>query len=120
MAHEEIQGIVATAHTDAFQPLNPVDTDLVVRGGWTHRSGATTLDLCVAGVQPSIFEPGKWNANSILPEQMRLGTYDTEAEALDRAERYRETVLNTLHQSTRLRKELDRVLRFQARGKVSA
>jgi hypothetical protein len=51
---------------------------------------------------------------------MRLGTYDTEAEALDRAERYRETVLNTLHQSTRLRKELDRVLRFQARGKVSA
>jgi hypothetical protein len=43
MAHEEIQGIVATAHTDAFQPLTPVDTDLVVRGGYSPAQARDTL-----------------------------------------------------------------------------
>jgi hypothetical protein len=40
MAHEEIQGIVATAHTDAFQPLNP---DLVVRGGYSPAQARDVL-----------------------------------------------------------------------------
>ena len=72
--------------------------------------GQTTYRIFVAGVQPSPFQEGKWNANSLLPEEQRLGSYDSEEEALERAERYTTLVVAVLKKSTTLRKHPDTAL----------
>ena len=67
----------------------------------------TTISIKVAAAQSSYLEPGKWNALALRPDQICLGTYDTEDEAIARAEHYTDLVLKTLRQSRRLNKELD-------------